>query len=105
MVEEIDYLLKAHQGLFEHIYSKYSAKEVSQDKNNVMSLTEFRRLCLDSKIINSEFTTREIDLCFSRAMMTQVDYLVKTRHLEMSFVEFLEAICRGANELSGETLK
>jgi hypothetical protein len=63
-----------------------------------MSLEEFRLLCTDSGIISDSFTTREIDVCFNQAMMTQVDIIFKKRHLEMNFVEFLEAICRAARQ-------
>jgi ABC-type Fe2+-enterobactin transport system substrate-binding protein len=67
-----------------------------------MSLDEFRMLCVDAGMISESFTTREIDVCYSQAMMTQIDYLYKKRHLEMNYVEFLEAICRAVNETSIE---
>jgi len=62
-----------------------------------MCLDEFRSLCTDARLISDTFATREIDICYSQSMMTQVDELYKSRHMEMSFVEFLEAICRAAD--------
>lgn len=105
MTEEIDYLLRAHKNLFEHVYKKYSGKDAVPGQKMSMSLSEFRSLCNESKIVNEDFTSREIDMCFSRAVATQTDYLNNSRHLEMNFTEFLEAISRAANELKGDGLK
>lgn len=63
-----------------------------------MSVEEFRDLCTDGGLINESFATREIDVCFRAAMMTQVDEVYKKRHIEMSFVEFLEALARACGE-------
>ena len=96
MVEEIDYFIKAHKTLFEAIFKKYSGKKSTPGQKPFTSLEEFRLLCIDSGMVCDSFTTREIDVCFSQAMMTQIDYLFKKRHLEMSYLEFLEGICRAA---------
>lgn len=63
-----------------------------------MSLDELRELCLSSGLNNDNFATRDIDVCYSLAMMTQVDELYKKRHMEMSFVEFIEAFARAADQ-------
>mmetsp|Transcript_25885 Transcript_25885/g.4380 ORF Transcript_25885/g.4380 Transcript_25885/m.4380 type:complete len:105 (+) Transcript_25885:261-575(+) len=39
------------------------------------------------------------------SMMTQVDELFKRRHMEMSFVEFLEALCRAIDMSSPVPIK
>lgn len=105
MTDNIDYLLRAYKPLLEHVYKKYSAKEFIPGKALSMSLSEFRSLCIDAKLINEHFTVREVDVCYNRAMMTQSDYLNRSRHLEMTFVEFLEAITRAANEHEGKDLR
>ncbi|OMJ69451.1 hypothetical protein SteCoe_32825 [Stentor coeruleus] len=105
MVEDVDYTLKAYKPLLEHVYKKYAAKEVIPGQKMSMNLSEFRSLCMEAKLINENFTSREVDICYSRAMITQSDYLNKSKHLEMSFVEFLEAISRAANEMNGKDLK
>lgn len=96
MVEDVDCFLKAHKVIFDALFKKFSGKKSVPGQKAFMSLEEFRLLCLDTGIVTDSFTTREIDVCFSQAMMTQVDIIYKKRHLEMSFVEFLEAICRAA---------
>lgn len=62
-----------------------------------MVLKEFRKIFADLQIETREFGTREIDLCYSQAMMLQVDEIYKKKHLEMNFVEFIEAISRIAD--------
>jgi hypothetical protein len=105
MVEDVDYTLKAYKSLLEHVYKKYAAKEIVPGQKMSMNLSEFRSMCMEAKLIYEVFTSREVDICYSRAMMTQSDYLNKSRHLEMSFVEFLEAIARAADEMRGKDLK
>ena len=61
-----------------------------------MRVDGFKKLCSDAKLINGFLRNRDIDVCFHQAMMTQIDELHTTRHFEMSYVEFLEAICRAA---------
>lgn len=102
MIEEIDYFIKAHKVVFEALFKKYSGRKAVPGQKPFMSLDEFRMLCVDTGMISESFTTREIDVCYSQAMMTQIDYLYKKRHLEMNYVEFLEAICRAASQTSIE---
>lgn len=92
--EEVDLVLKANKDIFLVIYKKYSGKNTLPGKKPFMSVEEFRQVCIDSGLVGENFATREIDVCFSQSMMTQVDELYNKRHLEMSFIEFLEAICR-----------
>ena len=96
MVEEVDYFVKAHKVVFEALFKKYSGRKATPGQKPFTSLEELRMLCAEAGIISDSFTTREIDVCYSQAMTTQIDYLFKKRHLEMSFPEFLEAVCRAA---------
>ena len=100
MAEEIDYFIKAHKIIFETLFKKYSGKKGNPGQKPFTSLEEFRQLCNDAGIISESFTTREIDVCYSQSMMTQIDILFKKRHLEMNYNEFLEAISRAANMTS-----
>ncbi|CAG9313733.1 unnamed protein product [Blepharisma stoltei] len=94
LCEEVDLVLKAHKPILDAIYKKYSGKKTLPGQKVFMCLDEFRNLCNEGGLVNDNFASREIDLCFNLAMMTQIDELYKKRHIEMSFVEFLEAICR-----------
>ena len=49
--------------------------------------------------INDEtFAEREIGTMFNLAMMTQIDEIHSSRHLNMQFIEFTEAIARVAEK-------
>ena len=50
-------------------------------------------------MIDDNFGAREIGTIFNLAMMTQVDEIYKDRHMQMVFVEFLEALGRVAERV------
>lgn len=64
-----------------------------------MSLNEFIDLVTSSGVVDDNFGAREIGTIFNLSMMTQVDEIKKERHCRMSFVEFLEAMCRVADRV------
>lgn len=92
--EEVDIVLKVNKSIFQALFKKYSGKHTLPGKKPFMSLEEFRMLCNDAGLVGDNFATREIDVCFSQSMMTQVDELYIKRHLEMNFTEMLEALSR-----------
>lgn len=96
-VEEVDWVLKAHKPLLMSLFGRYSGKNTLPGKKPFMSLEEYRILCNDAGLIGEHFATREIDVCYSESMMTQVDELYIKRHLEMNFVEMLEALSRAVD--------
>jgi hypothetical protein len=96
-VEEVDWVLKTHKTLLVALFNKYSGKNTLPGKKRFMSLEEFRMLCNDAGLVGEKFATREIDVCFCESMMTQVDELYSKRHLEMNFVEMLEALSRAVD--------
>lgn len=97
MCEIVDVVLKSHKPMLDSIYKKYSGRKALPGQKPFVSLKEFRDLCQVAGLVNDFFSTREIDWCYFQAMMTQVDELYKKRHLEMSYTEFLEALCRACN--------
>lgn len=62
-----------------------------------MSLDEFRDLCIEAGFLND---TREIDLCVHEALMNHKQEMAGKKHLELSYVEFLEALCRVFNHIT-----
>jgi hypothetical protein len=93
-VEITDVTLKAHKALFDALYKKFSGRKSMPGQKSFMSIEEFRDICNGAGLVTDTFSTREIDVCFYQAMMTQVDELFCKRHTEMNYVEFLEAITR-----------
>ena len=63
-----------------------------------MSLTEFTALIVASDCLSDNFGAKQIANQFNLSMMTQVDELEKDKHINMAFVEFLEAIVRVAEK-------
>ena len=63
-----------------------------------MSLSEFTEVITNSDCFSDNFGQKQIGNPFNRAMMTQVDEIDKDRHINMTFVEFLEAIVRIADK-------
>lgn len=96
--EQVDLTLKAHKQILDAVYRRYSGKKTMPGYKPFMSLEEFRELCTDSGILNENFVARDTDLVFSLAMMTRVDEVYKKEHLEMTYVEFLEALCRAIDK-------
>ena len=94
LCEEVDLVLRANKEVFNSLFKKYSGKRTLPGKKKFMSLEEFRSLCTDAGLIGDNFATREVDVCFNQAMMTQIDELYSKKHMEMSYVEMLEAISR-----------
>ena len=92
--EEIDLVFRAHREILDSVYKKYSGSKTLPGQKPFMSLEEFHLFCSDTKLENEKLTSREIDLSFVQSMVVQVDEINKKRHLEMSFVEFLEGFAR-----------
>ena len=65
-----------------------------------MSKEEWSDLCSHSGLINDTFPARETDLVFNLAMSIRVDELTESKHMEMTFVEFLEALGRACDKAS-----
>ena len=97
LTEEVDLVYKAHKIILDFIFKRYSGRKALPGQKPFMSLEEFRELCKDAKFENEKCGLRDIDLSFALAMMVQVDEVYKKRHIEMSFVEFLEALARVCN--------
>lgn len=97
LVEEVDLVFKAHKPILDHVFKRYSGRKAVPGQKRFMSLEEFRELCRDAKIVSDKSSLREVDLAFISAMMLQIDEVFKKKHVEMAFVEFLEALARICN--------
>ena len=69
-----------------------------------MTVDEFENMVLTAGLVNDLHTTRDSAVAFNLAMLTQVNELELERHLQASFIEFLEAICRVIDKASFESL-
>ena len=63
-----------------------------------MRLNRFIDLITASGVCDDNFGAREIGVIYNLSMMTQVDEIHNTRHMDMRFIEFVEAISRVADK-------
>lgn len=98
MDEYVDLVVRGYKPHIENIYQVYSGMKTG--RQSCMSIEEFETFCLASGILNDLFTNREIPLVFSLSTMTYVDNVERSRHLEASLLEFMEMVCRGAEQAS-----
>lgn len=101
-VEEVDNLYKSHIQLFEYLYKNYGGTHMKPGDQWFMTTDELEAIFADSGLINDQLVSRDIAVFYNLAMMTQVDEINKDRHLRMSFVEFLEAVARCAEQISAD---
>ena len=109
--EEWDTVFKRYHSTLTKVYSKFSGKYALPGAPHFMSIDEFFEIIWATQVVNDEFGQREIGSLYNLAMMTRVDELNEDRHMNMTFVEFLEGIGRVAHRLklpqliNDETLK
>ena len=95
----MDVVFTRLQGGLEQIYKKYSGKYSTPARQIfAMSLDEWYDLLFKSELINDTFLNKDVGPAFAMSMMTNKFELDSDRHLNMSFVEFLEAIARVADK-------
>lgn len=98
-IESCDKILRKHMQTFKDIYAKAARIETGHSEDAYMSISEFIDLITFSGVTDENFTNKEIGSMFNLSMMTQVDEVYDDRHLKMSFLEFVEAICRVADKV------
>jgi len=63
-----------------------------------MRLNRLIDLITDSGVVNDNFGAKEIGVIYNLSMMTQVDEIHNTRHMDMRFIEFVECLARVADK-------
>jgi len=96
--EEIDFTLKMSLDPLRKVYQKFIGKNALPGAAQYMSLAEFNDCILSANALSDNFGAKQIGNMYNLAMMTQVDEIDKDRHINMVFVEFLEAVVRVADK-------
>lgn len=65
-----------------------------------MTLDEFDLFIQTAGLINDMLNQRDIVIHFSYAMMCQVNEIDQERHLQATYIEFLEAFSRACDQAS-----
>ena len=96
LTEDVDLFFRLHSVVLEAVFNKYAS--MGKGPMDRLCLHEFRMMCNEAGLCNETFVMREIDMCFRQAMMTEVDEILQGEHLQMVYVEFIEALARVADE-------
>lgn len=76
------------------IYAKFSGRFALPGAQKYMSSEEFYDLIDRLGVVSDDFGQREISPIFNCSMMTQKDELDSDRHINMTLIEFIEALGR-----------
>ncbi|CAK65071.1 unnamed protein product (macronuclear) [Paramecium tetraurelia] len=87
------------KSLFKYI-SRLSKKDKQLYKYDYISVQDFKDWIVQCKLICDDLSERECYLIYLQSMITQKDELYSTKHYQMNFHEFIEAIGRLAEKLS-----
>ena len=96
--EEVDFTLKISLEPLRKIYTKFIGKNALPGATQYMSLGEFNECILNANVQSDNFGAKQIGNMYNLAMMSQIDEIEKDRHINMTFVEFLEAVVRVADK-------
>ena len=97
--EEVDYVLKVSLPTLKDIYRKFSGKIAMPGAPKYMCCLEFEQLISEANVLSDKFGVKQLSILFNLSMMTQVEEVESERHINMTFVEFLEALVRVAERL------
>ena len=97
--EEIDNFIKAHIPIFDALFYSYGTLQIN-GKNDFywLTLDNFTQLC--NKLMDSNFPVKDIPVIFNSSIKLVIDEIHSEKQYNMSFPEFLEAICRFIDKLS-----
>ncbi len=98
--EDVDLVYKAYKPVLDLIYSRFSGRKAAPGQKPFMSREEWSDLCSQTGLINDSFPAREVDLTYCLAMSLRQDEMRDYKHMEMTFVEFLEALGRACDKAS-----
>lgn len=103
--EEIDIVYTRFLEKAQMIYAKHSGKFVAPGAKPTMSAEEFVGMLEAASLLNENFANREALPLWNLSMMTNKEETASEKHLNMTFVEFLEALARVADRMELENLE
>ena len=95
--EECDNVIKGNLETLRDIYQNFAQAQSPGDPK-VLRLSRLIELVTMSGICDDAFGAREIGPLFNLAMQTNIDEINHTKHMDMKFIEFVEALARVADK-------
>ena len=102
LCEEVDMVYKAYRQILDAVYQRFSVRKSKPGQPKFMCQEEFMDLCNQAGLVSDLLVARDVGACFCLAQMTEIDEVTSTKHTEMSFVEFLEALARACEKANVE---
>eukprot|EP00347_Sterkiella_histriomuscorum_P007903 403347122 len=103
--ESCDIVFKAYLPVIKMLYKQNSGRYTKPGHTPFMSLEEFQEMITCTNITSESFGTREIGIHFNLSKMTETNEVDFEKHMQMQFIEFIEALGRIAEKLNLETLR
>ena len=98
-LEEIDDFIRAHIPIFDALFYSYAPKQIIGKKDShCLTLENFTQLC--NALMDSDFPVKEVSVIFNVSIRLVKDEINSDKQYNMTFPEFLEAICRFVDKLS-----
>ena len=99
--EQSEVCLVYYKPIVDYIFRTFAGAKSSQvSRKKHMSFNDWRLFVTTMGIMNDKLADRDINQAFNFSMMTQIDEVNKERHLQMTEVEFFEALARLAEVMS-----
>lgn len=98
--EECDQVIGENMDTLNDIYNAFAQAQSPGDPK-VLRLSRFIELVTMSGVCDDSFGAREIGPLYNLAMQTNMDEINHTRHMDMRFIEFVEALARIADKAVG----
>jgi hypothetical protein len=98
--EENEKCVKKNEEILKDIYNTFG-KPVIVGKPKTLAWPDFVKMISDAGVIDDTFGAREIGTFYNLSMQTQIDEINNSKHMQMSYLEFLEAFARVADKAIG----
>ncbi|CAD8148196.1 unnamed protein product [Paramecium pentaurelia] len=92
--EYCDDCLKYYKPLLNNLYNKYCIKS---EQEQFMSLDQFHKICNKA---NKNYNYKQINMAFTLSIKSYIDELENDGIIQMTFIEFMEALARFAEIIS-----
>ena len=103
--EECDRVYKANWSFLVKLYEEYSAESRRRPGGKkFVSLDELHKFCSEAKLLDQFVTDRDPSVIYNLSMMTVINELESDRGMQMSMVEFIEAIGRIADKIESSLI-
>ena len=93
---ECEEVILENKVMLQNLFDAFSGKKAKPGEKKYMRLEDFINLCQLHGLLNENFNLRQATLCFHMSLITHVDEINTSHHMEASKHEFIEALARVA---------